>query len=1222
MRCGLMVLSRILLTFVSFTLLCSLAAAQQSGVQTRISQPIDETNLIVLKGNTYPLAQPEFDRGLAPSNLPLDRMLLLLRRSPQQETTLDALLNQQQDKSSSNYHAWLTPAQFGQRFGPSDQDIQTITLWLESHGFHLERVANGRVTIEFSGTAAQVKEAFRSEIHKYVVNGAEHWANSTDPQIPAALAPVVAGIVTLHNFSRKPLHHVVGVFASPKQTGRYQPVGPLLTTSPLYNTGAGCGLLGTVCYALGPYDFATIYNVLPLWNATSPIDGTGQTIAIVSQSDIYLQDFNDFRSDFGLPASNLNIIHNGSDPGKLVSQGDELESDLDVEWSGAVARGATIDLVISAPTNSSEGVDLSAEYIVDNDVAPVMSESYGACELDLGTAGNQFFNQLWQQAAAEGITVFVATGDSGSAVCDRDSSIATQGLSVNGISSTPYDVAVGGTDFNDLQNPSAYWNSTNNPVTQASAVSYIPETAWNDSCTNSEFFQFTGNTNEESDCNNSSSSFWPTFLAPVGGSGGASNCTVSANQSISSCSGGYAKPLWQAGPGVPNDGARDVPDVVLFAGDGLNANFYIVCELDIYGGCAGGVSYSDFVGVGGTSAAAPTFAGIMAMINQATQSRQGNANYIFYPLAARPEASCDSTGTVGNSCIFYDTTVGTIAMPCTTGTQNCVTNVAGDQNGVLSGYGTTAGYDLATGLGSVNAFNLVNNWSSVSFQPTISTLSLNPTMQITHGSPVSVNITVAPKTGTGTPTGLVSLTASTGPEAGTFALANGAVSATTGILPGGSYTVTAHYAGDGTYAASDSLPAVAVTVNAEPSTTTVQVFTIGQNGNNVPFTTGAYGAGLVYLQANVAGQSGEGVPTGTVNLTQTLNGTTTNLAGDPYPLNSEGYTIAPPEEGNYTSYTPGTYSIVGKYSGDASFKPNTSLAASFTITKAQTSTTAGVSGCTSGPGQCVFTLGETVIIFASVLSNPSAFSSSPSGTITFYSNGTQLGSPVVVDTGIFPPAASLSTNQLPFGQNNITAQYNGDTNYTASASPSTSIEIVTSGPAFTITANPMTVSVASPGQSGSTILTFAAQTGFTGSTTLLPSMCSNLPSESVCSFSPANVNFTPSATNIPVTLTVTTTASSSVVPLARRFMPNVLVSVIALCFLLLTALRRRRWTAALALLGLVVIASAVACGGGGSGGAGGGGPRGTPIGDYTGVNVTVTINGVTQSIDTLSVNVQ
>jgi hypothetical protein len=1233
MRPKSMVVRKISLALASFALLSSLAAAQQNGVPARIKQPIDETKLTVLKGNTHPLARREFDRGAAPLNLALNRMLLVLQRSPEQEGALDVLLDQQQDKSSPNHHRWLTPARFGQQFGPTDQDIQTITLWLEAHGFQVNRVANGRVTIEFSGTAGQAKEAFHSEIHKYVVNGEERWANSTDPQIPTALTPVVAGIVTLHNFPRKPQHRLVGVFTKSRQTGGSELTRSLSAAGGLFTGGGGCGLAGGSCYALAPYDFATIYNMLPLWNATSPIDGTGQTIAIVSQSDIYPQDFSDFRSAFGLPAGTLNIIYDGPNPGKLWAQGDELESDLDVEWAGAVAKGATIDLVVSESTNSSAGVDLSANYIVDNDLAPVMSESYGACELDLGTAGNQFHNQLWQQAAAEGITVFVSAGDSGSANCDQDFPIATQGLAVNGVSSTPYDVAVGGTDFDDSQNPSTYWSATNNPVTQASALSYIPETTWNDSCTNSEFFPFTGSASAESDCNDSSSRYWPGFQAPVGGSGGASNCTTSENQSVSSCAGGYSKPSWQAGPGVPNDAARDVPDVSLFAGDGLNASFYGVCETDIYEGCAG--DPYNIVGVGGTSASAPTFAGIMALIIQKTQSRQGNANYVLYPLAAQPGASCDSTGTIGSSCIFYDVTMGTIAMPCTTGTPDCVTNVGGDQAGVLSGYSTTAGFDLATGLGSVNAFNLVNNWNSVSFQPTVATLSLNPATQVTHGSPVNVNITVAPKTGAGVPTGMIALLPSTGPQAGSFSLTNGSVSATTGLLPGGSYTVTAHYTGDGTYAASDSSPAIAVTVNPETSATTVQAFTVGQNGNSIPFTTGPYGGSFVFLQANVAGQSAQGVATGTVNFVETLNGMTANFPGDPYPLNSEGYitTLPPP---NAPFFTAGAYSMSASYSGDASFKPSTSPAVAFTITQAQTNTTTSINLCGSATTGCILTSNTAAAISAIIASNHSPFSLVPSGTVRFYSNGTPLGPPVALDEES-TPIATLSTSQLPLGLSSITAQYNGDTNYVGSASPAISVDIVAGFPPFAISPNPWTINIASPGQSGSTMLTFTAQAGFVGSTTLTSSMCTNLPSLSSCSFNPASINFTSSTTTVPVTLTITTTASASALPFARRFKPGLLGTgivlsggIISLCLLLRIG-RRSHWSAIPAFLGLMAIALAIGCGagtgasggggGGGSGGSGGGANSGTPVGNYS-MDVIVTINGVTETIAGLNVNVQ
>ncbi len=1310
-----------LLIFALLGLVLEFANAQQS-VPPLIVQAVDETKLTVLRGNTHPLARTAFDHGPVAGNLPLSRMLLLLQRSRQQETALESLLQQQQDKSSPNYHSWLAPLQFGEQFGPAEQDIQTITSWLASEGFVVNHVSNGRVVIEFSGTALQVKNAFHTEIHEYDVNGQIHYANSSDPEIPTALTPVVAGIVSLHNFARKPLYHIAGVFPRGEDASHNRLLRTPSFETPLFTAGGGCGLNSTVCYALGPYDFATIYNILPLWNATPAIDGTGQTIAIVGQSDIYPQDVSNFRSDFGLPAPNLNIIYDGPNPGKLATEGDETESDLDVEWSGAIAKGATVDFVVSGTTNSSEGVDLSAEYIVDNDLAPVMSESYGDCELNLGTTGNQFYDQLWQQAAAEGITVFVAAGDSGSAVCDQgSSSAATNGLAVNGIASTPYDVSVGGTDFNDLSNPATYWNSTNNSTTWESAKSYIPEMTWNDTCTSSEFFQFTGTTNAESDCNDSASIYWPAFLAPVGGSGGASDCTAPTGSSASSCAGGYAKPAWQTGGGVPNDGKRDVPDLAMFAGDGLNASFYLVCETDIYEGCADDVF--NMVPIGGTSAPTPSLAGIMAMVNQKTQSRQGNANYVLYPFAAQQGASCNSSAAITSSCVFYDVTTGTNAMPCVTGSLNCVTDTSGDQTGVLSGYSASAGYDLATGLGSVNVANLANNWTTVAFDPTLTTLTLNGgnAVNITHGASVNFSVAVTPQTGTGTPTGLVSLLTSTGPAAGTFTLSNGLVSATTGLLPGGNYTVTAHYAGDGTFGASDSSPGVPVTVSPESSVTTVQAFTLGANGNPVQFTSGPYGGSTIYLRASVAGQSGQGVATGTVNFTETVNGITGNLAGDPYSLNSEAYTMAPLPGGYYTSFLPGVYSIGANYSGDASFDASTAPAIGFTITKAQTNTTTTNNICTSGSGPCVITSGSSITVFAWVNSTTAASANLPSGTVTFYDNGTELAS-ATVDSSEIPPVASFSTSSLPIGVNNIAAQYSGDSNYVASTSSPASIDAVTvttvslttssttiqsgqsvtftaqvtprqsggptptgsvsftanganigspvtlsgtgqaqvatnslpsgsvevaanySGdtnysassavltetvggtPTFGMSASPAVITVAAPGQSGSTAVTFIAQGGFAGSAALSGSACSNLPPQSSCSFSPATVTFTSSTTTVPITLTINTTAASSLVPyvLAPKrgpllFYEAAAVCLVAIFIILFGACRKCDWRTLLSLVLLGLAAFAVGCGGGNGGNTSNGG---TPAGDYTGVTVTVRINNVTESINNLSVNVQ
>lgn len=724
-----------------------------SRVPPRIAETINETRLFALRGNTHPLARPQFDRGAAPANLAMERMQLVLARSLEQEAALAKFMAEQQDSSSPNFHHWLSPEQFGRQFGPSDQDIQTLTSWLASHGFAVNQVSKGRTTIEFSGTAAQVQEGFHAAIHKYVLpNGEEHWANSSDPTIPEALAPVVAGIHGLHNFFPKPMSHLIGPF-SPSQ-----PIGQS-TARPMFSFQAQspCSVpqqlnltsVGDWCFMVAPYDFVTIYNVLPLWNANT--DGTGETIAIVGDSNINIQDVRTFRSLMGLPAKDPLVILAGTDPG-VQKNGDESEAVLDVEWSGAVARNATIDLVIAASTQTSFGGDTAAQFIIDNNLAPILSESFGACEQALGTSGNAFYNNLWQQAAAEGITVLVSTGDNGSAACDINvvNGPATQpaknGLQVNGLASTPFNVAVGGSDFDDVNNPFNYWNTSNNSTTRASALGYIPESTWNDSCTNSVFVPTFGS-NAEAVCNNSQiTSFSSTALVvPAAGSGGASSV--------------YPKPSWQTAL-TPGDAHRDLPDLSLFAGtSAISASTYYFCESDLNTNNAQCSLSGQIFGVGGTSVSAQVFAGIMALVNQKSGERQGNANAVLYPLAAQlSPAGCNSNGPPNNNCIFNDITVGTNAPPCAAGSPNCNVAVNGDANGVLfaSGapaYNAVTGYDLATGLGSVNVANLVGatrpgnaaGWSTTSSTPDF-TMSSNGIVNVS-GSSGTMSLTISGQNG-------------------------------------------------------------------------------------------------------------------------------------------------------------------------------------------------------------------------------------------------------------------------------------------------------------------------------------------------------------------------------------------------------------------------------------------------------------------------------------------
>ena len=756
-------------------------SAQTSNVQPRITDAVNESKLTVLHGNTYPLARPQFDQGPAPSDLPMERMQLVLKRSPDQEAALDKLMADQQDQSSPDYHKWLTPAQFGQQFGPADQDIQTITSWLTSHGFQINNVSNGRTVIQFSGTAGQVQEALHTPIHKFVVNGEEHWANVNDPSIPTALTPVVVGVATLHNFYPKPTVKV-RPGAKPTLAGKVK-------SQVSFGPGSeACGLTAVVfCYGLGPADFATIYNVQPLWNAG--IDGTGETIAVISDSNINPADVTDFRGIFGLPANppvvTVPPVTHCSAPSENA---DEVEAILDVEWSGSVAKNATIDLVTCNSTSSSFGGDLAASYVVDfpntnsthtnasTGFAPILSESFGLCELGLGSSENSFYNLTWQQAAAEGITVLISSDDNGSAGCDVAQTsppspptacgfspsslvqVASCGLAVSGIASTPFNLAVGGTEFNDVNNPQQFFSNTNALGTLESVLSYIPETSYNDTCTSPIVVAFAeavinaADTTAEATCNDvnvqeSSVATSPNngLVTVSGGGGGASNCITSDGNDLTSCTGGYAKPCWQGGAitaGCPAhsgittaaDGARDLPDISLFAGDGtISGSFYVLCERDQNGTGSNtpcDLTAGDFLQAGGTSVSTQVFAGIVALLDQKNESAEGLINPTLYKLAVT--GTCASAANPSAGCMFYNVNDGsTNAMPCITGSPNCSTTVnLADPIGVLTGFTASAGYNEATGLGSINVANLVN--APTVWNTATSTLGVDFSLSLTN----------------------------------------------------------------------------------------------------------------------------------------------------------------------------------------------------------------------------------------------------------------------------------------------------------------------------------------------------------------------------------------------------------------------------------------------------------------------------------------------------------
>jgi hypothetical protein len=1179
-------------------LLCARNAAAQSNVQAansssfaqappvpaRITQAIDETQLVRLKGNVHPLARPEFDQGAVPDFTPMNRMLVVLQRSPEQEAALQTLLGEQQAKDSPNYHNWLTPQQFGAQFGPADADIQTVTDWLTRRGFQGIKVAAGKTIIEFSGTAGQVRSAFQTEIRHYLVNGKIRQANSADPQIPAALTPVVAGIVTLHNFPRKSMKRDVGPFTQSKDG----------IVKPLFTTSSGCGSGGSSpCYVLGPADFAKIYNVPNGINGAPPtppglLDGTGVTIALVADSNINPQDVIDFRALFGLPATftPANVILDGPDPGL---NGDEGEADLDVQTAGMVAPGATINLVVSEDTLTAAGIDLSALYIVDNNIASVLSESFGACEAALVNGGNAFYNAIWEQAAAQGISVMVSAGDNASAGCDdfNTATTASRGLAVSGIASTPFNVAVGGTDFDDAgkQTTGGFWSTSNTSGTRESAQGYIPEIPWNDSC---------AATATSSNLN----TVCATANNIVGGSGGPSSI--------------YAKPPFQSGVITPNDSHRDLPDVSLFASDGAASNsFYLFCEADAITGtpppppsCVPDAQgHFSFFGAGGTSASSPAFAGIMALINQQS-GRQGNPNLTLYNIAkGETFSSCNSTTmplTGSATCVFYDVTKNTNSVPCAGGAPNCSSTTSGT-NGVLvdpahtttPAWTTGTGYDMATGLGSVNVTNLATAWATAmgALKTTTTATKVNGAttpVTITHGASVNLTATVTPSTG-GPATGDVSFLGPNPPPStnvnggiGFATLSSGTATLATTFLPGGSYTLKAHYAGDGTFAPSDDPTGVPVVVKKENSRLQYGIITFDPTSGaitNTNATTVAYGSPYILridilnsttsaCQLLLAPISTAGCAfdaTGAVTITD--NGSP--LDTGTFTINSQGHAEDQPIQ-----LTGGTHPLSATYSGDISYNAvTTPVTDTVTVTPATTSATMSA---TPNP----VPVNQAVTLSVSIGSQSNSVQG-PTGSVTFKDGSNTVGTANVTPTGATSKAgasgtASLSATFATAGAHSLTAVYAGDTNYAPVTSPAFSLAV---GQTTTTTVMSSSTSIKSGGS-----VTLTATVASTVTTGANPTGTVQFMNGTAPLGTPQTCTAVSGATMPTCTATLMTTLAFLAPPAGPnriptpRDVPWMLLASVALLLLLLLSWKRvpARYRRVYAGAGLLLLASLVA----------------------------------------------
>ena len=643
--------SRLLL----FTLVSCTAPLAVDAQPSRLSRGIDSSQTTVLTGRVHPRATAAADQGAVADSFAVPGITLYFKLSSTQQAALDQLLAQQQDPTSTNYRKWLTPEQYAAQFGLSPDDMRQVQSWLGAQGFRVANIGRGRAYITFDGTAGQVRTAFHTQIHRYLTNGETHFANASDPALPTALANIVTTIRGLNDYRLK----------------------PRLRVAPQYNAPGGV-------HQIGPGDLATIYDITPLYQAE--IDGTGQSLAIVGQTALSANgiptDVNNYRTTFGLPAINFKGILTGPNPGVQSASEDLLESDLDLELSGAVARNAQIVFVYSTD------VITSLTYAIDHAVAPVVEMSYGGCEV-ADMSGLAMFQQMAQQANAQGMTWIGVTGDQGAADCEMDvvaggstlnPTTAENGLAIDSPGSTPEVTAMGGTMF--AEGSQNYWgsNNANGNTNLGSALSYIPEAVWNETSSQG--------------------------LAAGGG-----------GKSIF-----FPQPSWQTGSGVPNDGVRHIPDISFNAGSGHDG-YYVYSQ---------GAQQ-----VGGTSAAGPVMAGVVALLNHYLTSKGGfsqpgvaNINPTLYRMAQ------------SNPAAFHDVTLGNNIVPCVPGSPNCGSNAT-------LGFSASGGYDMGSGLGSLDIGKFVTGWTSTAGTSTavVAAIDQNPVYQ--QGQRWSFQLTLSEEAGVG-----------------------------------------------------------------------------------------------------------------------------------------------------------------------------------------------------------------------------------------------------------------------------------------------------------------------------------------------------------------------------------------------------------------------------------------------------------------------------------------
>jgi subtilase family serine protease len=1024
--------------FVLTAMGVSLADSGSRTARPLVIQKINDKAPAVLNGNVRKDLAAHRNLGPVDDSLKLNHLFLTLRRSPEQQAALTNLIERLHQPSAPEYHQWLTPEQFGQSFGVSDKDIAAITVWLESRGFHVNNVPHNAVFIDFAGTAKNIRDTFHTQLTYFDVNGQKRFANTGDPQIPAALQDVVAGITGLNNF---PLH---ANHSAPQQVsnenGKWHNASAHTGANPAYSNGSGD-------YDIAPQDFYTIYNTNSLYAAGTK--GAGATIAVAEESDIEFGTVNSsthqatggdvatFRSLFGVNAVsgtlNMYVYHGygadtctapGIDPSDI---GEDVEASLDAEWASAVAPAAKL-IFMSCDDNTDNGIFTSLQALFDNNLADAVSLSYGETEIAMATSDFSYLDGLWTEAAAQGQSVLISSGDSGSDVADQNTNAAaTSGINVSGFSASPYVTATGGTDFQDYVDSqfgglpqSTYWNSGNTSA-YGSAKSYAPETTWDSSCAGSLTALIGGAASPAAYCGEGPSDA-PIDGYVIGGSGGYSSH--------------YPLPSYQSGiTGLSSKATmRAQPDISMFASSGWWGHILLFCDshydVNPNYSCS---SAANFGAAGGTSFVAPQMAGVAGLLVSYTGQRQGVLNYGIYALAkaqftaSATKSACYANGQTANTgittslpnsaCIFRDVTTGNNDVPCAAGAEDCYVS-SGNSYGLLSTTGSTSltvaypagtGYDLATGIGSINIDNLITKWSTAF--TTSTTLTAAPTSITTSGSTkLTATVTASVPNGTASadPAGTITFFSGT-KSIGTCTLASGSCSATIAASTLGgaaTYSLTATYGASKNYPTSTST-VVSVTVTGSSTASTTTKLTVSPSDS---FTAGTTAS----LKATVTASSG----TATGSVAFSVAGTTIGSCS----LSSGSCTLTE----STANLAAGTYPLVATYAGATGFTGSASSTVNVTLEKATSTTKLTVATNPITP-PASDTLTATV----------TTAGGTPSGKVTF-----TVGSFVIGSATVSGGTAKLTASSagLTAGTYPVTATYSGNTY--AGSSTSSAVNVV------------------------------------------------------------------------------------------------------------------------------------------------------------------------------------